>query len=93
MIVMAGRQAQPVFPCGPFYTKDCSIFGFAMFNATPDEQRRCADEINRWHAEKKLHVSIGQTFVLSETAAAHKLLEENNLGKAGSLTGKVIVVP
>src|SRR5207249_3017716 len=39
MIVMAGRQAKPIFPVGPFYVKDLSLFGFAMFNATPDEQR------------------------------------------------------
>src|SRR5262249_40627548 len=32
MIVMAGRQAQPTFPVGPFYVKDLSLFGFAMFN-------------------------------------------------------------
>ena len=54
IVVMAGRQAQPVFPVGPFYVKGLSLFGFAMFNATPDEQRRCADDINRWLAEKKL---------------------------------------
>ena len=71
MIVMAGRQAQPTFPVGPFYVKDLSLFGFAMFNATPDEQRACADDINRWLAEKKLHVPIGKTFPLAETAAAH----------------------
>ena len=41
MIVMAGRQAQPTFPVGPFYVKDLSLFGFAMFNASPDEQRLC----------------------------------------------------
>ena len=39
IIVMAGRQAQPVLPVGPFYARDMSMFGFAMFNATPDEQR------------------------------------------------------
>ncbi|HYV38248.1 MAG TPA: NADPH:quinone reductase [Gemmataceae bacterium] len=93
MIVMAGRQAQPIFPAGPFYVKDCSLFGFAMFNATPAEQRRCADDINRWFAQKKLHVPIGRTFSLSETAAAHKFLEENTVGKAGTLMGKVVVVP
>jgi NADPH2:quinone reductase len=93
MIIMAGRQAQPVFPAGPFYVKDCSLFGFTVFNATPAEQRRCADNINRWFAEKKLHVLIGRTFPLSETAAAHRLLEDNTLHKAGTLLGKVIVVP
>ena len=93
MIVMAGRQAQPTFPVGPFYVKDLSLFGFAMFNASPDEQRACADDIGRWLAEKKLRVPVGKVFPLAETAAAHKLLEENTLHKAGTLVGKVIVVP
>jgi NADPH2:quinone reductase len=91
MIVMAGRQAQPVFPSGPFYIKDCSLFGFAMFNATPAEQRRCADDINRWFAQKKLRALIGKTLPLSETGAAHRLLEDNTLQKAGTLVGKVVL--
>jgi NADPH:quinone reductase len=93
MIVMAGRQAQPVFPVGPFYTKDLALFGFAMFNASPEEQRRCAEDINRWLAEKKLRVPIGRVFPLAEAAAAHRFLEENTLHKAGTLTGKVVLVP
>jgi NADPH:quinone reductase len=92
MIIMAGRQAQPVFPCGQFYTKDCTLFGFAMFNATPAEQCRCADDINCLLAEKKLHVLIGRAFRLSETAAAHRFLKDNTLHKAGTLMGKVVVV-
>lgn len=93
MIIMAGRQAQPIFPVGPFYVKDCSLFGFAMFNATPDEQRVCADDINRWLAAKKLQVPIGKTFAFSEAAAAHQFLEDNTLNKAGTLTGKIVLVP
>jgi NADPH2:quinone reductase len=93
MIIMAGRQAQPAFPVGPFYTRDLSLYGFAMFNATPEEQRACATDINRWLAEKKLRPLIGKTFHLAETAAAHRLLEENTLGKAGTLAGKVVLVP
>lgn len=93
MIVMAGRQAQPTFPVGPFYVKDLSLHGFAMFNASPEEQRTSANDINRWLAEKKLHVHIGKTFPLAETAAAHQFLEDNTLRKAGTLTGKVVVVP
>ena len=64
-----------------------------MFSATPDEQRRAADDINRWLAEKKLDVPIGRTFPLDQAAAAHRLLEENTLGKAGSLFGKIVVTP
>jgi NADPH2:quinone reductase len=93
MIVMAGRQAQPTFPVGPFYVKGLALFGFAMFNATPDEQRVGADDINRWLAAKKLHVHIGKTFKIAEAAAAHRFLEENTLQKAGTLTGKVVLHP
>jgi NADPH2:quinone reductase len=93
MIIMAGRQAQPVFPVGPFYTRDLSLCGFAMFNASPDEQRACAEEINGWLAEGSLRPPIGRTLPLSEAAAAHRLQEENTLGKAGTLTGKIVLVP
>ena len=93
IVLMAGRQAQPTFPVGPFYVNDLSLFGFAMFNATPDEQRRCADDINRWLAEKKLHVLIGRTLPFSEAAAAHRLQEENTLQKAGTLAGKIVLTP
>jgi NADPH2:quinone reductase len=93
MVVMAGRQAQPIFPVGAFYTKDLSLFGFAMFKATADEMRRCAEDINRWMAEKKLRVTIGKVFPLAEAAAAHKYQEDNTLQKAGTLTGKIIVKP
>ena len=40
MIVMAGRDATPAFPVGPFYVKECRLFGFVMFKASPDEQLR-----------------------------------------------------
>jgi len=93
MIIIAGRQAQPTFPVGPFYTKDLSLFGFAMFKATPKEQHACSLDINRWMEGKKLHASIGKTFPLRDTAAAHRFLEENTLQKAGNLTGKVVIVP
>ena len=93
MVVMAGRQARPLFPVGPFYVKGLSLLGFAMFNVTSEEQRRSGEDISRWLAEKKLDVPIGRIFPLSEAAAAHRLLEENTLGKAGTLFGKVVVVP
>ena len=93
MIIMAGRQAQPIFPVGPFYTKDLSLFGFAMFLATPDEQRACAVDMNRWMAEGKLRVPIGQVFKLAEAAAAHRLQEGNTLQKAGTLMGKIVLEP
>ena len=93
IVVMAGRQAKPVFPNGAFYVKGLSLFGFVMFAMTPDEQRRCAEEMNRWMAEGKLKALIGRVFPFSDAASAHKLQEENTLGKQGTLSGKIILIP
>src|SRR5262249_15203232 len=93
IVIMAGRQARPIFPVGPFYTKDLALLGFAMFNSPPEEQRRCAEDINRWLAETKLKVLIGRKFRFAEAAAAHRLQEENTLNKAGTLMGKIVLVP
>lgn len=91
MILMAGRVAKPTLPLGSFYPRNCSLHGFAMFNCTPDEQRRCAEDINRWFTEGKLKAHIGRVFPLAEAAAAEKLLEENTIGRAGTLSGKVVI--
>ena len=93
MVVMAGRDARPPFPVGPFYVKGCSLFGFAMFNATAQEQQAAADDINRWLAAGKLKPNIDRTMSLDEAAAAHRLQEENTIGKAGTLTGKIVLKP
>jgi NADPH:quinone reductase len=93
IVVMAGRQAQPIFPVGPFYVKCLSLFGFAMFNMTTDEQRICAQATNQWFIQKKLRALVGRTMKLSEAALAHKLQEENTLQKSGTLSGKIVLVP
>ena len=93
IVVMAGRQAKPVFPNGPFYVKGLSLFGFVMFAMTPDEQRICAEAMNRWMADGKLKAMIGRVFPFSQAVAAHKLQEENTLGKAGTLSGKIVLIP
>ena len=93
IIVMAGRSARPEFPNGAFYVKDLRLFGFAMFNATPDEQRVCADAINALSTSGQWNPLIGRTFKLSEAAAAHRLQEENTLQKQGTLAGKIVLIP
>lgn len=93
MIVMAGREARPVFPVGPFYVKDCSLFGFAMFNASPDEQRGCSVDINRWLAAGQFKPRIDRVLPLAQAAEAHQLQEENTLHKAGTLAGKIVLAP
>jgi len=93
IVIMAGREARPVLPIGPFYTKDQRIFGFAMFNAAPDQQRRAAADINRWLAEGKLRAKIDRVMRLSEAAAAHRLQEENTLLMKSTLSGKIVLEP
>jgi NADPH2:quinone reductase len=93
LVVTAGRQARPPFPHGPFYTKDLSLHGFAMFNAPPAEQRQCAEDIQRWLGNRRLDVPIGKTLPLCEAAAAHRLQEENTLQKQGKLLGKIVLQP
>jgi len=92
-ILMAGREARPAFPVGPFYTRDCSLHGFAMFNATPDEQRAAAEDINRWLAGGQFKPRIDRVLPLSEAAAAHRLQEDNTLREAGTLAGKIVLRP
>ncbi len=93
MVLMAGRDARPPFPVGPFYVKGCSLFGFAMFNATANQQRAAADDINRWLVEGKLQANIDRILPLSEAAAAHRLQEDNTINKAGTLAGKIVLKP
>jgi NADPH2:quinone reductase len=93
VVVMAGRQARPPFPNGPFYVKGLALYGFAMFNVPAADQRRCGEDIGRWLADGRLRAVIGREFPLAEAAAAHRLQEENTLGKAGTLTGKIVVRP
>jgi NADPH2:quinone reductase len=93
IVVMAGRQARPAFPNGPFYVKGLSLVGFAMFNMTAGEQVACAENINRWLTEGKLKALIGARFPLAKTAEAHQLQEDNTIRKTGTLTGKIVILP
>lgn len=92
-ILMAGREARPVFPVGPFYVKDCSLHGFAMFNASAEEQRPGAEAIGQWLAGGQLKPRIDRVLPLAEAAAAHRLQEDNTLRHVGTLSGKIVLKP
>ena len=93
MIVMAGREARPPFPVGPFYVKGCSLFGVSMLQFTARQQRCSAGQINQWLVDGKLKARIDRILPLSQTAAAHRLQEQNTIGKAGTLAGKIVLTP
>ncbi len=91
MILIAGRAARPALPLGAFYPRNCAIFGFAVFNAPTDQQRRCAGDIVRWIEEGVLKPLVGRVFPLSATVDAVRLLEEKAQKGASTLTGKVVI--
>jgi NADPH:quinone reductase len=91
MIVMAGRAARPILPLGAFYPRDCSLHGFAVFNSSPAEQRRCADDMVRWAEAGLLKPLIGRAYPLAEAQQAERDLEENTLKGAGTLHGKIVI--
>ncbi|MFO0429603.1 MAG: NADPH:quinone reductase [Planctomyces sp.] len=92
-IFMAGRDSRPEFPVGPFYVRDLRAIGFAMFNATAEEQRVSADALNQLLASGAFQPRISRVMSLSETAAAHQLQEESTLQGSGALSGKIVLKP
>ena len=91
MILIAGRAARPALPLGSFYPRDCSLFGFAMFNAASDDQLRASEDILRWAEQGKLKPHIGRVFPLAEAAEAERFLEQNAIGGEGTLAGKIVI--
>lgn len=91
MILMAGRDARPAFPVGPFYVKGCSLHGFAMFKASANLQQVCASDINHWMTSNLLRAQIDRILPLNETAQAHRLQEANTVQKKGVLLGKIVL--
>jgi NADPH2:quinone reductase len=93
MILMAGREARAPFPVGPFYVKGCSLHGFVMFMATPEEQRACARDINRWLVEQRVRANIDRILPMSQAAEAHRLQEDSTIKRTGLLHGKIVLRP
>ncbi|OYP34360.1 NADPH:quinone reductase [Rhodopirellula sp. MGV] len=85
MVVMAGRDSRPEFPVGPFYVKECSLVGFVMFKASPEEMKVCADEMNEWMAAGKLKANIAARFSMEQMSDAHQLQECDGVG------GKIVI--
>ncbi|MCA9130206.1 MAG: NADPH:quinone reductase [Planctomycetales bacterium] len=93
IVLMAGRDARPQFPVGPFYVKGGSIHGVVMFKASAAQQRQCASDINHWFASGKLSALIDRRLPLSEAAQAHAVQEQHTIAKQSQLTGKIVLLP
>jgi NADPH2:quinone reductase len=93
MVIMAGRDARPPFPVGPFYVKGCRLFGFVMFKADAHRQAAAAADINRWLQSGRLRPPIDRVLPLEATAEAHALQESATIHRQGGLAGKIVVEP
>lgn len=93
LVLMAGRDARPAFPVGPFYVKGCRIFGFAMFKAAAARQAAAAADINRWLAAGRLRPCIDRVLPLERTAEAHAVQEAATIHRSGGLAGKIVIEP
>jgi len=93
MVIMAGREARPAFPVGPFYVKGCRLFGFVMFKAAAPRQAAAAADINRWMAAGRFKPLIDRVLPLDRVAEAHALQESATIHRSGSLSGKIVIEP
>lgn len=91
MVIMAGRDAKPAFPVGPFYVNELSVHGFVMFKATPIEMRHAAEDMHKWMSAGKLVSTIGATMDLADAAQAHQLQENATLSGSAELMGKIVL--
>ena len=87
VIAMAGMQAAPRLPLGQLYTRDASVLGFAISNASAADLAEAAQAINRMLAIGRLRGRIGATFHLAEAAEAHRALE------GGGVRGRILILP
>lgn len=93
MVVMAGRDARPPFPVGPFYVKGCRLLGFVMFKADAAVQAAAAADINRWLAGGMLRVPVDRVLPLDRTGEAHALQESATIRRSGTLAGRIVITP
>jgi NADPH2:quinone reductase len=91
IVIMAGRDARPPFPVGPFYVKECSLHGFVMFKASPEETRAAGIDISGWLADGVIKANISKTLPLDQAADAHRLQEAATIHGSKELAGKIVL--
>lgn len=91
MVIMAGRDARPEFPVGPFYANCNKLLGFVMFLAPPEAQDNAADDLNRWLAEGAIKTRIDRVATLEETPELHALQEASTIDAEDKVSGKLLV--
>lgn len=84
-ILMAGAGTEAMLPVGELYTRDTSILGFTITNASLDEISKVAVKINALLEQGLIKVKIDSVLPLEETRQAHTMMESS------SLWGKIVI--
>ncbi len=90
IIVVAAATGQPTLPVQRFYTRDASLRGFVISNASTADLAIAARTINALLAEGRLPVRISTRLPLTEAAKAHRLLENPDPARP---PGRILVLP
>jgi NADPH:quinone reductase-like Zn-dependent oxidoreductase len=85
VVVAAGMQAHPALPVGPLYTRDASVVGFAISNASVADLAAAADAINEALAAGALRTRIAEVLPLRDAATAHRLPEDPSAHRPGRI--------
>lgn len=87
-VLMSGLQGpNPTLPVGAMYTKEVTLYGFAISNASVSDLADAANTINHMLDAGQLRARIGKSFALEDAAKAHETME------TGGIRGRVIVRP
>ncbi|MFI7061627.1 NADPH:quinone reductase [Kribbella sp. NPDC050124] len=81
IIALAGMAARPVLPVGALYTRDASIRGFVISNASVGDLADAAELINNQLAAKRLRARTRPALPLSAAGDAHRQMESGVRGR------------
>ena len=86
VILMSGlRDTDLVLPVGALYTRDITLHGFAISNASTSDLAAAARAINNLLATGRLQARIGATYALADTAQAYAAMA------AGGAPGRIVI--
>lgn len=87
IVAISGMASAPVLPVGRLYTRDGSVVGFAISNATVDELADAAGHVNEMLASGALPALPVREMPLDRSAEAHAAVE------AGTGKDRIALVP
>lgn len=90
VVVMSGLRgtgSDPILPVAAMYTREITLHGFAISNASIDDLAQAARLINHLLASGRLRARIGATFHLADAARAHETMA------SGKTAGRIVVLP